>query len=162
VNVEKIRSTFRPRRINVLFVGESAPTAGKFFYKGDSSAFREMRKAFSKHLGRSFARDEFLGWFKKKNCYLDDLVLKPIDKEEPTQRRGARQASVADLASRIAACRPKSVVAIAKSIDRYVKDALRLSEADADYYCVSFPGNGQQGRFQIDMEVLLPNLPISG
>jgi hypothetical protein len=42
--IEKIRSTFRPSCIDVLFVGESAPTAGTFFYKGDSSAFREMEK----------------------------------------------------------------------------------------------------------------------
>jgi predicted transcriptional regulator len=88
-------------------------------------------------------------------------VLKPIDKEEPSERRAAREASVANLASRIAACRPKSVVAIAKCIDKYVKDAWRRSKVDADYHCVSFPGNGRQGRFQTEMEKLLLKLPIS-
>ena len=160
-NVEKIRSAFRPSRIDVLFVGESAPTGGTFFFKGDSSAFREMQKAFGKHFGRALGDDEFLAWFKKRSCFLDDLVLKPIDKEERKKRRDARQASVAGLASRIAAYQPKSVVAIAKSIDKHVKEALRLSGVGADYHCVSFPGNGQQGNFQIEMEVLLPKLTIS-
>ena len=144
MSIETIRSDFRPNRIDVLFVGEFAPTAGTFFYKGDSSAFREMRKAFSKYFARSFGRDEFLDWFKKRNCFLDDLVLKPVDKKEPKERTAACQDSIPELAARIAHCHPKSVVAIAKRIDKDVKEALRMSNAEADYHCVSFPGNGQQ------------------
>lgn len=33
---ENIRERFRPSKIKVLFIGESAPASGDFFYKEDS------------------------------------------------------------------------------------------------------------------------------
>lgn len=87
--------------------------------------------------------------------------MKPIDKMKSKERTAACQDSIPGLASRIAHCQPKSVVAIAKRIDKDVKEALRLSKVEADYYCVSCRGNSQQGRFQIEMAVLLPKLSIS-
>lgn len=69
MDIETIRSTFRPDRIDVLFVGESAPTAGTFFYKGDSSAFREMRKAFSRHLLVSLDATNFLTGSRKGTAF---------------------------------------------------------------------------------------------
>ena len=161
MDIEKIRASFRPCRIDVLFVGESAPTAGTFFYKHNSSAFHEMRKAFNKHFARSFGCDEFLDWFKERNCFLDDLVLKPVDKMDPKARKAACHDGIPKLASRIAHHRPKSVVAIAKKINNDVKEALRLSRVEATYDCISFPGHGQQGKFQNEMERLLRKLPIS-
>jgi hypothetical protein len=35
--VEIIRTRYRPDRITTLFVGESAPASGAFFYHGDST-----------------------------------------------------------------------------------------------------------------------------
>jgi hypothetical protein len=42
---EALRRSYRPRRITTLFVGESVPHGGTFFYNQDSGLFREMRKA---------------------------------------------------------------------------------------------------------------------
>jgi hypothetical protein len=159
MSIEQIRSRFRPSEIDVLFVGESAPASGKFFYNMNSSAFRETRKAFSNYLGRPFGNDEFLDWFRERKFYLDDLVMKPINKEGDKQRSCACTDGIPDLALRIAGYRPKHVVAIAKSIDKFVREALRLSGVHARYSCVSFPGTGQQRNFHRDMEGLLPNLP---
>ena len=43
--VEFSRARHRPDRITTLFVGESAPTGGKFFYFGNSGMTTYMRRA---------------------------------------------------------------------------------------------------------------------
>jgi hypothetical protein len=43
--VEAARAKFRPERITTLFVGESAPSSGKFFYYGNTAMTRYMRSA---------------------------------------------------------------------------------------------------------------------
>ena len=35
-DVEKVRQSFKPEKVSILFIGESAPASGSFFYTGDS------------------------------------------------------------------------------------------------------------------------------
>src|SRR6516225_11447130 len=77
---EEIRASYRPERITTLFVGESAPYGGTFFYNQDSGLFREIRKAF---LGGAL----FLETFRQSRFYLDDLVLEPVNHLENANRR---------------------------------------------------------------------------
>jgi hypothetical protein len=44
--LEKVRRSFRPRHITTLFVGESPPHSGVFFYKGDSQLYYRVKEAF--------------------------------------------------------------------------------------------------------------------
>jgi hypothetical protein len=44
---ELIRDLYRPAIIKLLFVGESAPVSGNFFYKGDSLT-SHVQEAFEK------------------------------------------------------------------------------------------------------------------
>src|SRR6516164_459292 len=69
---EEIRASYRPERITTLFVGESAPHGGTFFYNQDSGLFREIRKAFQ-------GGAHFLETFRQSGFYLDDLVLEPVN-----------------------------------------------------------------------------------
>jgi hypothetical protein len=74
-----------------LVVGKSPPANGTFFYKADSQVFRYMLEAFSKLGGPEIGGDEFLTRFKSLGCYLDDLVLKPINNTIRTERKRARK-----------------------------------------------------------------------
>jgi hypothetical protein len=47
--VEATRARFRPDKITTLFVGESAPDGGDFFYFGDSRGSRRARSKRSGH-----------------------------------------------------------------------------------------------------------------
>ena len=49
--VEFTRARYRPDRITTLFVGESAPASGAFFYHGDSAMLRYMQRATEAALG---------------------------------------------------------------------------------------------------------------
>ncbi len=46
VNVEELRQHHRPEKILTLFVGESAPAGGTYFYAENSQMYRYMREVF--------------------------------------------------------------------------------------------------------------------
>jgi hypothetical protein len=59
----------------ILFIGESAPANGKFFYVKSNMTTHTMR-AFEKALGAQFEDiDNFHSFFMSRGCYLDDLSL---------------------------------------------------------------------------------------
>jgi len=67
---EDLRNYYKPDVIEVLFVGESRPQGGTFFYKGDSNLFRETKKAFDGYFGENiFTLEAFKRW----NCWLYDI-----------------------------------------------------------------------------------------
>jgi len=67
--IEAARARFRPERITTLFVGESAPASGDFFYYGNTAMFRRMQRAVEHALGEG---GDFLERFKAMGRYLDD------------------------------------------------------------------------------------------
>jgi hypothetical protein len=152
---ETIRAQHRPERVLTLFVGESAPHSGDFFYSGDPPTLGYMRRVVEEVVGKS--SDNFLETFKAYGWYLDDLVLTPVDKMAPSLRRTMCREAQASLATRIAAYHPQAIVVLLKSIERYVRAAAAGSNAVC--YTVPFPGNGQQNRFHADMIRLIPLLP---
>jgi hypothetical protein len=65
---EVIRERFRPKRVLTLFVGESAPKSGKFFYCGNTALKRYMEDVVNAAgLG---ADGDFLERFKSYGWYL--------------------------------------------------------------------------------------------
>ena len=90
-----IRQSFRPEEIRILFVGESPPVGGTFFYCGNSQMFNNMNRVIGGHLFES--TNNFLINFKENGCYLDDLVLSPVNKKS---RAGESERGVHKLAIR--------------------------------------------------------------
>jgi hypothetical protein len=155
-DVETIRAKYRPARITTLFVGESAPHGGAFFYRGDSGMSRYMRGVVEQVLGTS---DDFLKTFKAYGWYLDDLVLTPVNHLSNSQRRTLCHAAQQSLAERIADYQPESIVSLLKSIEPFVRGAAIAAGSNATLYAVPFPGMGQQVKFRDAMTQLVPKLP---
>jgi hypothetical protein len=151
---EHVRSSFRPDRITTLFVGESAPYGGTFFYNQDSGLFREVRKAFK---GSAL----FLDDFKRNGFYLDDLVLEPVNQLEPKSRISRCNQSVSSLAKRLRNYKPEGVVILLMSIKPMVLRAMREAGLLYEPYCTPYPGFGNQLRFHKAMTKIIPNLPVS-
>jgi hypothetical protein len=84
--VEVVRRNYRPIRIMTLFVGESAPNSGKFFYLGNTALKRHVEEAM-KAAGLG-GNGDFLERFKAYGWYLDDLVLRPVNQ---MMKRNAKQ-----------------------------------------------------------------------
>jgi hypothetical protein len=154
--VEETRLRFRPDRIATLFVGESAPAGGDFFYYGKSAMTRYMREVIENAFGET---DDFLSTFKRYGWYLDDLSLVPVDKmSKPERLRVCAEAQVG-LTERIAAYQPQAIVSVLLSVKDNVEAAAIAAGCTAARYAVPFPGMGQQGRFKREMEAIIPRLP---
>lgn len=163
-NVEATRLSYRPKRIVTLFVGESAPAGGTFFYYGNSGLTRYMRKAIESAFPDfvTFNNDQdFLKRFRSYGWYLDDLVRTPVNRLEPAARKASHRKAQSSLAQRIAEYRPRAIVSLLKSIKDVVERAAVEARSSAELHSVPFAGFGRQGEFLIEMERLLPMLPRS-
>ena len=135
-DIEVIRERYRPERIKILFVGESPPHSGAFFYCGNSAMLQHMQSVVELALGES---DDFLKSFKAYGWYLDDLVLTPAD--------------------RIASYQPEAIVSLLRVIEPFVKAAAEQAGSKAPRYAVPFPGVGHQNSFKVEMACIIPKLP---
>ncbi len=152
MNVEELRRKYRPDSVLALFVGESSPAGGTFFYAGNSQMYRYMREVFGHP-------PDFLEWFKAKGYYLDDLSLRPINWNTTSERRKAHRGNIPGLAQRIGEYDPIVIVTVLKSIGPAVEAAIEMASSRAQHHVVAFPGNGQQGRFRREMAEIIPKLP---
>lgn len=160
MDVETTRVSYRPDRITTLFVGESAPASGDFFYYGNNAMLRHMQRATEAALRP--ADGEFLDRFKAYGWFLDDLVLTPVDKLSPTERKATCLAAMDGLRDRIAAYQPLAIVSMLISIKSIVEAAAKAAGSNAPRYSVPFPGMGQQTRFHNAMLEIIPSLPRNG
>lgn len=155
-DIEAVRMRYRPKVITTLFIGESAPKNGTFFYCGENSLLNQVRLTMKL---QSEDAPTFLEHFKNLGWYLDDLVLTPINKMRPSERRAKWVESENGLAQRIALYEPQAIVTLLLSIKAVVERAAHLAGSTAPRHYVPFPGNGQQARFRKAMSGIIGKLP---
>jgi hypothetical protein len=154
--IEKARTDHRPGRITTLFVAESAPIGGTFFYYGNGHLGRHLQRSIEEVVAGD---GDFLERFKSYGWYLDDLVLAPVNHLTPRERRAAHLGATHDLERRIAEYRPLAIVCLLKSISACVRAAASGAGFDGPFFEVPFPGNGQQRRFHLQMIDIIPEFP---
>ncbi len=155
--LEKVRRGFRPRHITTLFVGESPPYSGVFFYKGDSQLYYRVKEAFGNGAN-------FLSEFQAKGFFLDDLVLYPINQfKEKKERNDHRRKGVALLARRIRDYRPAAVVTLMRAIEPMVTDAMdQAGFSSVPLYVTHFPIFPKNVKaFKEKMAEIIPKLPVN-
>jgi hypothetical protein len=136
---EALRRRFRPRNVRVLFVGESPPASGRFFYRRDSGLYRAMRKLFEK-ADPSVSDENFLQKFQACGCYLVDLCGEPVDKLEPKARRAAHAAGERFLRQKIGRLQPEAIVSLARSIRPIICSAAAAANWPGPIVDVPYPG----------------------
>ena len=154
-DLEKLRHSFRPKHITTLFVGESPPHKGTFFYKGDSLLYHRMREAFG-------AGVNFLQEFQAKGLFLDDLVLYSINQiKDKNEREEHRQKGALSLAQRMEDYQPLAVVAVMCAIKPMVENAMRDARlSHAPLHVVPFPRPEHHERLKAEMAEIIPKLPL--
>src|SRR5438045_7908746 len=85
---EALVRRYRPRRAQLLFIGESPPASGRSFYAGDSGLYRALLEAFLTAFP-SWEQSEvdFLARFRESACALVDLCDRPVDALPSALRR---------------------------------------------------------------------------
>lgn len=136
---EALRRTFRPRNVRVLFVGESPPASGRFFYRRDSGLYRAMRNLFEM-ADPSVSDESFLQKFQECGCYLVDLCGEPVDKLESNARRPAHLAGERSLRQKISRLQPEVIVSLCRSIRPSVSRAAAAANWTGPIMDVPYPG----------------------
>jgi hypothetical protein len=147
MDTEAIRRRFRPDKIRLLFIGESPPANGHFFYvKSGMTTFTS--RAFEKAHGVTFKNSsDFLEYFKACGCFLDDLSKTPVDNLPKLERERQLRENVNDLSQRIGESDPAVVVVILKKIEGYVREAVINCQCTPRLFVLPFPGHGNQKRY---------------
>jgi hypothetical protein len=140
----------------MLFVGESPPASGRFFYSRNSGLYRALRDAF-RHVDESIDDENFLAVFQATGCYLIDACGQPVDRMEPAARRTACLAGEALLSRRIRSLQPESIVTLVSSIHENVERAALRASWTGTMLTVPYPGRWIQHR-KVFMERLVPHL----
>lgn len=148
MNSEDLRARYRPHDIGVLFIGESPPAGGTFFYAANSNLYYATEEAFRRGVPELLSGD-FLDDFCALGCFLDDVCLRPVNHLRGTaeleQRRDVeRSRGEKPLADRVRNANPQAVAVVMKGIVDNVRSAL----ADAGVESVpmrafAFPGRPQ-------------------
>jgi hypothetical protein len=152
--VESIRASYRPKRITTLFVGESAPHNGTFFYLGNTMLLRQMKRAVELALGET---SNFLESFKAYGWYVDDLVLTPVNHLSKSERIARCFDARKSLADRIAEYKPEAIVSLLHVVEPFVDDAAKEAGSNVPRHVVPFPRFPK--RFRAAMAILIPKLP---
>jgi hypothetical protein len=132
---------YRPARVRTLFVGESSPAGGTHFYHANSHLFRATQEAFAVAFGSDAVSDgpRFLREFQDRECWLVDLVDRPVNRLDADERQALVSGGVAALARVIAKVRPQHIVAIKATIDDEVRAAMEVAEVEAELLALPFP-----------------------
>jgi hypothetical protein len=125
--------------VRLLFIGESAPASGRFFYQADSGLYRAMRDAF-RAVDPAIDDENFFAVFQASGCYLVDLCRKPVDGLEPKPRRAACQAGEASLSKTIIELRPAMIATLLRSIEANVARALLHTDWRGPTIHLPYPG----------------------
>jgi hypothetical protein len=146
---ERTRRSFIPDDVRVLFIGESPPAGGRFFYYRNSPLYHATREAFVKGMPSLRRHEDFLNVFRALGCYLEDLSPVPVnelslsDRDERAERRSLRRRGLKPLGRRMRAWNPDVVAPVVLDMVRTgdVDEALRLAGySDVERVDLPFPG----------------------
>ena len=159
-NYEVAREKYLPARVRVLFVAESPPNSGSFFYfrrtNGRDNLFRETMRALGfwkigVPMRKNMDKTALLGKFRSRGYYLIDVCGTPVDKLPAMLRSKQVRQGLESLIERVRRLRPERVLVVKVSIYDKVKVALAaagLSSRLVNRGPIVFPSHGNQAQYR--------------
>ena len=153
---ERLREQYRPPSVTVLFVGESPPASGRFFYQANSGLYRAIQSAFIKAFP-VLDHQDFLKQFQAAGCYLTDLCAKPVDRLDRNERMRVCREGEIRLAETIKHLQPEIIISVVRSISMNVTRALKRAEWVGRHFNLPYPGRWHRHQLEFE-QALLPIL----
>lgn len=145
---ENLRYLYKPVNVGVLFVGESRPQGGTFFYQEDSALYRETKKAFNEY----FTHDVFtLDNFKQWGCWLYDICENPVNNLNNHDRRLLIRENIPRLENLVKQESPKIIIVCKMTlVEPEIRESkiMNIYHPEDRIYFLPFPGNGNQKRYR--------------
>ena len=147
---EKIRYNYKPDKVKILFVGESRPISGKFFYIDDTQLYLQTKEVFDL-LVENFTREKF----KDLGCWLYDVCEEPINQyneqiscERATKMEIIRK-NIPRLKNIINKISPENIIIVKKGLLSKVvlSEILKICN-DINVFNLPFPSCGNQIKYK--------------
>ncbi len=107
---EEARMEYKPRRIRALFIGESRPIGGTFFFNENSNLYKATKIAFEQASSAYFNCDKF----RQYECWLYDVCEVPVNDLSSSERRRLIKEGIPALKNTIKELNPEFVFVIKK------------------------------------------------
>ncbi len=160
---EILRESFRPKKIRVLFIGESRPANGTFFYHGDSRLAQYTCEAFCAGDGAIPRISDFLKRFQSLGCFLTDLCPLPANSLPTKERTDARRKGERALANTIKSAQPDAIVIVMRGIAESAAQAIDKAGANAiPCYVLPFPAQGHERQYVSELRGIVSDLVAKG
>jgi hypothetical protein len=144
---ERLRRRYQPKRVRLLFVGESPPASGRFFYQADSGLYRAVRRTFIT-VFPELENVDFLDAFRALDCYLVDLCGWPVDRMDRKERAEMCGAGVIRFSRMIQQMQPKIIITLVRSIAENVRRAESLAGWRGERIELPYPGRWKKHRLE--------------
>ena len=163
----RAREKYQPHKIKILFVAESPPSSGGYFYFsetiGKDHLFRETMKALdlwpvSRPLRRGVDKRPLLERFRSNGFFLIDTCELPVDKLSTTERMTAVRRGAVGLASRVRRLNPAHIIVVKNTVFRPVCQALEregLGRRILNKTSLPFPSHGNQKKFRNNLRQMI-------
>lgn len=154
------REFYRPNRIRLLFIAESPPSSGGYFYFtrtiGKDHLFRETMKALdlwpqSQRMRKGIDKRPYLHQFMKMKFFLIDTCDRPVDKLPRKSRTLQISKGASTIAARVRKLTPAKIVVVKKTVFGPVRNALRNADLDSKLLNdkpIPFPSHGHQATYR--------------
>lgn len=164
INHQELRESFKPEKINVLFIAEAPPKNDTFFYSAKGGFYNFTKQIFNELFKEEIDRSaDFLYFFQDKGCFLDDLCHGPKTYEEICKNKDDKDGYIKKLQSRLITYNPQAIIITLKEIDGFVRDAIKRSNITLNpelIITLDFPGHGHQNDYMSGLWTMLHFLII--
>jgi hypothetical protein len=144
-DIQKMVMNAHLLQVQHLYVGESPPAHGTFFYAGKTAMGTFTQRVYEAVYGRTFADQQaFLRYFCDTGAFLDDLSGVPVDQVTRAQRHRMLRASIPDFTTRLQTYHPERIICILRSIAPYVQLSIAQAGLVVPFDVLPFPGCGWQ------------------
>lgn len=155
---EVIRKQYAPERVRTLFVGESRPYSGKFFYYENTFLYRYTKLAFQDS-GIDFTLDKF----KELGCWLYDVCESPVNGKcvSKSERKNLIRAGLSELDQVINQLKPEFVIVVKMGAMRDLAFNHILQKGyieGQNAFNLPFPNCGNQKKYQNQLSAILKQI----
>jgi len=156
----RARNKYRPTKVNVLFIAESPPSSGGYFYAektiGKDHLFRETMKALKlwpvdRPMRKGCDKRPMLKQFRSLGFFLIDTCELPVDKMSPRRRRLSTIQGASTLPNRVKELDPGRILIVKKTVFNPARHALSIAGFEdriPSKRSLPFPSHGNQRRFR--------------
>lgn len=160
----QLRDRYQPRRIRAIFVLESPPVSGKYFYEAQGSTGEPLFRAMMQLLGiKPLSKLEGLRAFQRAGYILIDAIYQPVNKMNYGKRNAKIVRNVPNLVRdlrRVGANRRTPILLVKTNVCKLLGKPLMVYGFNVlnRGVAIPFPSHGWQGRFSSLARQLLRSL----